>query len=174
MKQGRGEALFALVLLAVFLVIVLVGTGYNRKARMLPLVLGVPGVALAAAEVVRTTARRRRAECEAGVASGKAVEAHATEGAGPAGGREAEERKKLLEMFGWVVLLIVMIWLFGFLVTIPIYVLAFMKARKERWLLSLCFAIGSWALLYWVFVLGLKIVLYPGLLFKNLPAGFFI
>jgi len=174
MKRARGEAVFALVLLAVFLVIVLVGAGYNRKARMLPLVLGVPGVALAAAEVVRTAARRRLGSGEVRSGAGEVVGGQATKEAGSPGSREADGSKKVLEMFGWVVLLIGMIWLFGFLITIPIYILVFMRARKEGWLLSLCFAVSSWALLYWVFVLGLKIVLYPGLIFKNLPAGFLI
>jgi len=149
----KGETIFALILLAVFVVLVGVGTGYSRKARMLPLVLGIPGLILAGVIVSRSCARP-------GPTPGKAApqERSADEQAG--------DQKKVLIMIGWVALLITMIWVFGFLITIPVYMVLFLKTRGEKWPLTLGLALGSWAFLYWIFAVTLKIILYPGILFN--------
>ena len=57
--KTRGETLFALVLLIVFITIVGLGMGYSKKARMLPLVLGIPGVLLTAVIVTRNCNQTR-------------------------------------------------------------------------------------------------------------------
>jgi len=121
---------------------------------MLPLVLGIPGVLLTAVIVSRNCIR-----------PGKAIlqERSADEQTGQ---EEAGDQRKVLTMFGWVALLIGMIWLFGFLITIPVYMVLFLKTRGEKWLLTLCLALGSWAFLYWIFAVILKIILFPGILFE--------
>ena len=154
----KGETIFALILLAVFVVLVGVGTGYSRKARMLPLVLGIPGLILAGVIVSRSCARP-------GPTPGKAApqERPADE---QAVSDEEGHQKKVLIMIGWVALLITMIWVFGFLITIPVYMVLFLKTRGEKWPLTLGLALGSWAFLYWIFAVTLKIILYPGILFN--------
>ena len=69
-------------------------------------------------------------------------------------------------MIGWVALLIGMIWVFGFLITIPVYMILFLKTKGEKWPLTLCLAVGSWGFLYWIFAVTLKIILFPGILFN--------
>jgi hypothetical protein len=59
-----------------------------------------------------------------------------------------------------------MIWMVGFLITIPVYTLLFMRSRKESWRLSLFFAAFGFVALYFLFVVGLHIELYPGLIFR--------
>jgi len=151
----RGETVFGLILLTVFVVLVGVGMGYSRKARMVPLILCIPGVVLAAAIVIRETFIAPKA----GVSRDRSGDEETTLD-GP------QERKKLLTMIGWVALLVGMIWVFGFLITIPVFMILFLKTRGEKWLLTLCFAVGSWAFLYWIFAVVLKIILYPGILFR--------
>jgi hypothetical protein len=150
----RGDTIFGLVLLVAFMVIVGVGMGYSRKAKMLPLVLGIPGVVLTAAIVIRESFMRPKEE----VSRERPAD---QESSTPV----PDEQKKILIMFGWVALLVGMIWAFGFVITIPVYMMLFLKARGEKWLLALCFAAASWAFLYWIFVGALKIILYPGILF---------
>ncbi len=151
----RGETIFGLILLIAFMIIVGVGMGYSRKAKMLPLVLGIPGVILTAAIVIRESFMRPKEEVSQERPSDQEADTQAP-----------DEQKKVLAMIGWVALLVGMIWAFGFLITIPVYMILFLKARGERWLLALCFAAGSWAFLYWIFAVALKIVLYPGILFE--------
>ena len=145
----KGETIFALILLAVFVVLVGVGTGYSRKARMLPLVLGIPGLILAGVIVSRSCAK-----------AGKTISQERS------ADEQAHDQKKVLIMIGWVALLIAMIWVFGFLITIPVYMVLFLKTRGEKWPLTIGLALGSWAFLYWIFAVTLKIILYPGILFN--------
>jgi hypothetical protein len=150
----KGETIFALILLAVFVIIVGVGMGYSRKARMLPLVLGIPGLILAGVIVTRSC-----------VKAGKIISQERSAGEQEVP-EEASEQKKVLIMIGWVALLIAMIWVFGFLITIPVYMVLFLKTKGEKWPLTLGLALGSWAFLYWIFAVILKIILYPGILFN--------
>jgi hypothetical protein len=152
--KPRGETIFGLILLAVFVIIVGLGMGYSKKARMLPLVLGIPGVVLAAALVIRSCIKPSKAILQEHSADKKTAP------------EEASDQKKVLAMIGWVALLIGMIWVFGFVITIPIYMVFFLKTKGEKWLLTLCLAVGSWAFLYWIFAVTLKIILFPGILFN--------
>lgn len=70
-------------------------------------------------------------------------------------------------MFGWMALLVGMIWIVGFLVTIPVYTIMFMKSLKESWKLSIIFGVTGFIVLYFMFVYGLNMELYPGLLFQQ-------
>ena len=152
--KARGAAIFAFILLVVFIVVVGQGRGYPRKARMLPFVVGIPGIVLAATTFIRELTKSKEPP---------PTKEEEVDGTGP---WVALEKTKFLMMIGWVVLLIGMIWVFGFLIATPAYVFLFLKARREKWLLSISFAAASWAFLYGIFAVALKIFLYPGILFK--------
>ena len=69
-------------------------------------------------------------------------------------------------MLGWIVLLVAMIWILGFLITIPVYTILFMKSLKESWRLCIIFAVAGFAILYYLFAVALNMELYPGLVFQ--------
>jgi predicted cobalt transporter CbtA len=158
MKENKqGELILALFFLAFFVVLTLISMTYSFKARRLPLIVAIPGIALSAVQVLK---ERKRLQTTKEVES---VETHDSE----TPDTEAPHAKKnLLVMMGWMVLLVVMIWIVGFLVTIPVYTLLFMKSMKESWRLSIFFAAAGFAILYFLFVVGLNMELYPGLLFQ--------
>lgn len=151
---GWGEKILAVFFLTFFAVLILTSMTYSSKARRMPLVVLVPGIVLTAAEVFRGTIKR-----------GAARKANKQKAKGQ--DSETPERKKLLEMIGWVILLVGMIWTLGFLITIPLYTLSFMRTRKETWRISLLFAAFGFASLYFLFVVGLRMELYPGLIFRQ-------
>ncbi len=158
MKINRGDIIVGSVFLLIFGVLVIMATGYNRKARTMPLVVGVPGLALAAAHVLRGTILRPRVkEVKEGIAE-KAEDS-------PENGNVAEN-KKTLAAIGWMVLLICMIWLIGFTIALPLYTLVFMKSRKESWLTSIMVSAVGLGVIYFLFVKGLEMFLYRGLLFQ--------
>ncbi len=65
----------------------------------------------------------------------------------------------------WVVGFALGIYLLGFLVAIPIFMLAYMRWLGTRWLTVIISAIVTPAILYGLFEIALKTVLYRGLLF---------
>ena len=159
MKENtRGEFILALFFLAFFVTLLLISMTYSPKARRLPLLVGIPGASLTAAQVIKELNRRRGKTGEA-----KGVE---PENAGAASQKGVD--KRLLMMLGWLVLLIAMIWILGFLITIPVYTILFMKSLKESWRLSIIFAVAGFAVLYCLFVVVLNMELYPGLVFQAL------
>jgi predicted cobalt transporter CbtA len=158
MKEKKwGKFILALFFLVIFVVLTLISLTYSHKARRLPLIVAIPGIALSAVQVLK---ERKLLQATKKVES---VETHDSET--PA--TEAPHaKKKLLVMIGWMVLLVGMIWIIGFLLTIPIYTILYMRSMKESWRLSILFAAAGFAILYFLFVVGLNMELYPGLLFQ--------
>ena len=70
-------------------------------------------------------------------------------------------------MISWIFLLLVSIYLFGFLYAVPIFMLFYLRERlRENRQLSLAVSIGTWAILYGVFLLLLGVQLYEGRLWQ--------
>jgi hypothetical protein len=155
MKRKGGERIFACTFLFIFVVLVIVSMGYSKKARRLPLVVGIPGVMLAAVEVAKGTRLKRRAP-EPKESTVVEQEAGAV-----------ERQRGPLMAIGWVVLLVGMIWVFGFFIAIPVHTFLFMRTRKESWGLTLFIAAIGFAVLYFLFDMTLNLELYPGLIFRQ-------
>ena len=88
-------------------------------------------------------------------------------GAAPAARFVAVGRE--LDVLGWAAALVGLTLLVGFLVSIPVFLVAFLRLRsKEGWPLALAAAAGGWAFVYLVFVVGMKASLFQGIVLKLL------
>ena len=79
-----------------------------------------------------------------------------------------EKLRDYLPMGAWVVGVSVVIYLLGFIITIPLFVLAYMKSHGVKWLVSITSAVLITLLIYGGFELALRVALYRGLLFTLL------
>jgi hypothetical protein len=78
--------------------------------------------------------------------------------------------QKELEIFVWLLLIPLLIYLFGFLTASPLFVfVSFRLWLREGWLISIATAIGLWSLLYGVFVILLGTHLEGGIIWQLLP-----
>jgi hypothetical protein len=78
--------------------------------------------------------------------------------------REARNKREL-SAFLWLSLMLLLIYLLGFLFALPIFSTVYLKKRAaESWLLSLTVGLTMCLSLYGIFVLLLKVELYEGLL----------
>lgn len=161
-EKGHGQLILDLVFLAFFITLILISMTYSPKARRMPLVVLIPGAVLATIVTIKDFSRRRRLP-ERRELQDEEEEAEDSE---PAGSTATDHNKRMFVMFGWMALLVGMIWIVGFLVTIPVYTIVFMKSLKESWRLSIIFGITGLIILYFLFVVGLNMELYPGLIFK--------
>ena len=155
-----GELILALFFLVFFVTLLSISMTYSPMARRMPLVVILPGLALAAVMVIREAMPKQSILQREEEDLGEMVDGEPVRGKPPA------ETKRMFVMFGWMFLLVGMIWIFGFLVTIPVYTILFMKSLKESWRLSIAFGVGGFILLYGIFVFGLSMELYPGLIFR--------
>jgi hypothetical protein len=76
------------------------------------------------------------------------------------------ERYKEREAFLWLLALLLLIYLLGFLVALPLYTLLYLKKRTEKWLMAVSMAAGIAGLVYGVSILDLGTDLYGGLLWR--------
>lgn len=73
---------------------------------------------------------------------------------------------KQLKAISWLVLLLAMLFVFGFLVTIPIFIFGFLRMNAELKLWQcLALALGALLFVYLIFILLLEYRLFAGILF---------
>ncbi len=146
-----GKVLMSLVMLAIFGGMVGMAVTYPPETRLLPLVIGIPGILLAAIQVAMDVAAARREDGSVKNADG--------EESAPAAGTVKRE----LVLLAYLVALAAAILLFGFWLTIPVFVIVFLRAHEgESWRFTLGLALSAWAVLYLIFDRLLEILVHRG------------
>jgi TctA family transporter len=146
-NQSGGEAgwrlsygaLFSFGMIAVFAAALWPALSWPERARIFPIVIFGPLLALSVVNFFKDLRRRpwtegiRQMIDEAGV-------------------DEATFRKRTREILGWVVVFFLALWLLGFPVGIPLATFVYLKlAARESWTTSILVTFGSWAFLVGVF-----------------------
>jgi len=105
------------------------------KAKLFPMVIGIPLFCLAAAEV-------------AWILLAKVAEEKMPEDEVPP---ELARRRSLLAA-AWILGFLAAVVLLGFPIAVPLFVLLYLKLQgRERWGISIAITLGTWALFYGLF-----------------------
>ena len=134
---------------------------FNDAARLMPLIIGIPTLALSAVVLVMEIAAQWK---------GKPKSAQgALDGSRLGKDLSPKERRALarreLSLILWFVGLVVLIWLIGLLWTIPVFLVLFLWLQaREPWRLIVAISLGTWAVVYLLFVQILSMDLYQGLI----------
>ena len=140
----NGRVGTALIMLLIFLSMSLMALGFTDKARLMPLLVGIPGILLGIVQLtseIRQSAWRSADEADSDALS------------------KAERN-----MFLWTFVFFFGLLGFGFTYAAPIVVFAFMYAgKKESLLVALIGAAGTWAVLFGFFEQIMEIPLFQGL-----------
>jgi hypothetical protein len=170
--KDKMEIFFGLVLIGFFLAVIINSYQFNPKARLMPLVIAFPCIVMAGIQLAADLRGRKKKklisiEDEMFQKTMEKIHVEVME--------EKKEKKterevaiSLLKATAWVILYCLMVYLVGFLITIPLYTVIFMRSQKDSWVLSLSVAFGLWLTIYLVFVVLAKISLYDALLFRLL------
>ncbi len=143
-----GRALTAVVMLAIFLTMSLMALGFPEKARLMPLMVGIPGSVLAFLQVL----------IELRTSIDDAMESDA---------QQIAARQSERHMFTWLLLFFFGILGFGFIYAAPLLVLGFLYVGKKESIKVGAFgAAGTWAVLYGLFEQAFEIPLFNGLLIE--------
>ena len=153
-----GKVVMSLVMLTIFTAMVGMAMTYPPETRLLPLVIGIPGILLGLIQVgVEIRDARRKAGSALGDETGE--QGTGTEESVP----PATIVKREIVLLAYLVALAVSIILFGFWLTIPVFVIVFLRAHeRESWRLTLGLSLGAWAVLYLIFDRLLEIILHQG------------
>lgn len=140
----NGRALTSLVMLAIFAAMSIIGMSYPEKARMMPLLVGIPGTILALAQLIHDIRFRELR---------------------PLTDETRGELRGEMKMFLWLALFFAGVMALGFLYAAPVLVFAFMRfGQRESWPVALIGGIATWAILYGMFTWMLELFLFEGLL----------
>jgi hypothetical protein len=157
-----GRHLFNLVLVGILGAYVVIALGYNRQARMMPLMVSIPILILAIWQTVSDFRLSIRRVSEGTDSIPKAQE--------PGTKRMAKELKVCL----WVVAMFISLYLFGFILTTSFYTFLSLKVRSGfTWRSSLGVSIGCLAFLYLIMIYGLRVDLYQGIVVLALRKAFY-
>ncbi len=151
MTAGKFIALlFALVLV----VVIVISLGYSPKARLVPLIIAFPTLALTIGQILR----------EFGVIGQKKKGSNDSKDVL----KESETNLKgYWTILFWIGLLIVMLFLIGFFPAIALFMFLYLKLQgKESWSISIIMPGCTLIVIYLAFVFGLNIDFYGGLILE--------
>lgn len=147
-----GRKLTTLVMFTIFAGASLLALDLPTKAAFMPLLIGIPGAILCAAQFVVDL----RAGPDAGGPPANAPEQQSD-----------DDSQSEVQAFVWLAAFTVMLLCFGFIVGGPIVVGAFLRfSSRESWQNSLFAAGGTFAVLYGVFVWLLELSLFQGVVLE--------
>ena len=148
---------FMMVLLSIMLGMTVLSFRFSSGSRMLPMISGICSSAILVFLIVMTFSSRLaswygRFEKKALLMDEKMT---------------VEERKKEVSVVAWFVGGTVLVYLVGFIVSIPAFLFLFLKWRaKEKWMVSIVVPVAVTAVVYFVFIWVLSVPLYEGVLFE--------
>jgi hypothetical protein len=151
--SNRASLALALVIMAVTGYGIYSAQAWPLKAKLFPLVIGIPLFCLAAAEALWAIFGKSKA--------GAAADFKLSEGQP----RDVVVRRTLLAA-GWALGFFAAIALFGFIIAVPLLVFLYIRLQgRESWLFTIVFTAAVWACFYGLFELLLHLPFPPGWLF---------
>lgn len=144
-----------LVMLSILVAMVGIASQYPPDARFMPFIVGIPGIGLC---LLQLGLDWRNSRPGSSPAAGGEAAAH-----------DAGRPRRELIMWAYFLGLVGGIVLFGFLATLPVFALSFLRHRaRAGWGLSIGLTAIATLILYLVFVQGLNVALHPGLVTEYL------
>jgi hypothetical protein len=151
------RTLFSLLVLVFFGYLVWEAGQWRLQARLYPLAIGIPMIALAVINIVEEL---RGPKKEA--ASNTPVDFQLTQTVEP-----AVAVRRTLNMLSWIVGFLAGIWVLGFSITIAGMTFGFLKIQnKEGWRMSLVLTASAWLVYYVVFERTLLLPFPEGQIFR--------
>lgn len=185
--MNSGKIFMSVVMLAIFVVMVGIATQYPPQARFMPLVIGIPGIGLCLLQLFLELRESRKPKTsEPAGARGGFAQAQ-EEVARMVGHKmdfeiaheklqvvqselpKAGETRREIILWASFIGLVTNIILFGFWLTIPVFLAVFLRCyAEESWRFSLVLSAAATTLLFLVFEKGLAVVLHGGFITEYL------
>lgn len=154
----QSDLLFCLLLIVLLVVFFVAALGYKPVTRRAPLLVMIPLAVMVVGQAAVLVKKLKQARAEN-------VETSLLPKI------ETKKLRKAAQLFLWMVLLILMIYLAGHAGGIALFLILFLKfASHERWLLSISLGLGVSVALYALFEVALRIMLYPGVIYEYVSA----
>lgn len=167
MKRMTGDAYLAIGIMGAALFFGFYSFMYpSLKSKLLPLVVSGFIFVLAGIQLMKEISQNEQAN-----KIGSKAE-HIDEEWEDSATDSAEWWRKNIIVFSWLLGFFLLIYVLGFIISILIFVFAFLKFNRRGWPTSIITALMSTALIYVVFVVVLKADLFPGIITEALLRHF--
>jgi hypothetical protein len=169
-----------LVMLAIFTAMVAIAATYPAEARFMPFVVGIPAIGLClvqlaldlfwrrAPQAVEARSELEKAQAEASRAAGRAIqfEMPSENALFTEGDLDPRERvRRELVAWGYFLGLIASVLLFGFRISVPVFLIAFLRLQAgTSWRSAVLYGGGGALLMHVLFERLLKVTLHSGFL----------
>ena len=145
----------AVVMLAIFVIMVVIAWDYPPQSRFLPLVIGIPGIVLTLVQLCFDVQRDVRAPRPSPTSRTRASGSH----------QGASQLHWELVLFGYFVGLVAGVPLFGFWLTVPVFLIVFLRLHeRENKMFVISLTAASWFATYLIFDQLLGVELHAGFL----------
>ena len=170
--KDKGEFYFGLFILLIIIGFLALSISYSPTARLVPMIIAIAGVVFIGLQLLSSLPgfseklsflSQKKDFFSTAVIKGKKIrsEDELTDDKAP-----KVDAVPARESFLWVILFGSSIFLFGFLLAVPILVCIYLKYRaRAGWVFSVVSALGIEFVMYFGFVVLLKVFLYKGYLF---------
>jgi tripartite tricarboxylate transporter TctB family protein len=173
----KSNSTMTIVMLAIFMVMVGIASGYPAGARFMTFVVGIPAIALCLLQLGLDVYRHRtihaadartdfgHAEQQAAALGLRVHSGHALESStfSDTALDPGDRVRRELVVWGYFLALIAAILLLGFRVAIPLFLVAFLRFQaKATWRKALVLGIGAAVVLLLLFEKGLGVSLHTG------------
>jgi hypothetical protein len=153
--RRRADVVFGVVLVVVFAYAAVAALSYPEEARLLPLAVALPGLALAVLHVALSLRPQRAAAAEA---------PDENEPLTP-----AERTRRTAQIAAWIAGIFLAIYLVGFQIAVPLAAVGYLRVMaREGWLTSAIVAGLCWGLVFGIFDRVLHVPLPTGQLLRML------
>jgi hypothetical protein len=164
--ERRFEAVFLLSLLSYSLVMVFELERYSSDARLFPLLVGIPLVLMLIVQILLLVLPDKFTPSSGGVFSDMTSSFNEDTDEQASITRGVKIQRETTMVF-WIISAILMIWLFGMVVSIPIFVFAFKFVYSKNLLSSTIVAGVVYALIDIIFIRLLNFIFWEGLIFRG-------
>ena len=148
-----GRVLTALTMLIIFLSMTLIGLGFSEAARLMPLMIGIPGTILSLVQFIMEF-RVARAELSI-IPDDNALQ------------NQKQSRKNEIQMIVWMLLFCIGLLCFGFKYAAPVLVFTFLYiGKKESLVTAIISGVATFLVIYGFFEKTLEIPLFNGLIIE--------
>ena len=170
----KGNTIFALILLTVLLMFVSLAFTYSSEARIVPLIIGALALGLIClqllVEIIPELSQKVGilGEEEKEIFGSKQLVKKIEAEPGKETVSSSNKSIKIGEIQGflWLLALVCLIFLVGYLIAIPVFLFLFFKLLASRgWTFSIAVAGITWVVVYFSFIMLLNIPLYKGVVF---------
>ena len=157
--QASSKMLMTVVMFAIFVIMVVIAWDYPPQSRFLPLVIGIPGIVLTLVQLY--------VDIRGDVRGPRLSRTSRTKASGSDQGTSQLRRE--LVLFGYFVGLVAGVLLFGFWLTVPVFLIVFLRLHeRDDWVFVMSLTAASWLVIYVIFDQLLEIALHPGFVTEHL------